>query len=126
MIPALHHHLPHRTSGSFGTSLAGRVAEWITTKWLRFDVFVVWIAVINSVIWQWSREPSSAIMSLIVSPIVAIVSYAILKTLFVIIWFIPGLNVVFGSLRLLYIWIFCRIIVQESPIVEIPLWAGKS
>lgn len=125
MIPTLHHHLPHRKHGSFGTSRIGRAAEFLTLNWLRFELFVVWIMVIVGAISQIIRDPPGAIMLFAFSPVAAAIGYISLKIMFVVIWFIPGPNIIFGGFRLLYIWIFCRIIVQKSPRIEIPLWAPK-
>jgi len=59
------------------------------------------------------------------SPIVAIMLSLTLTLMFWIAALIPGAGVLFGWTRLIYSGVFCRLIVQEAPDVETPLWSSK-
>jgi hypothetical protein len=122
--PVLTYHLPHRRAGSFGASAPGLVAEWITTTWLRFGVFLYWILVLFCTTLSPLPGLDRALV-LVASPVVAFFLHGGIVLAGWIAYFVPGSGVVFGVLRLVYLRLFSRLIVQEAPEVELPLWRGR-
>jgi hypothetical protein len=121
--PALHIDLPYRRNGSFGTSQAGLVAEWITATWVRFNIFVCWIFLVLALLSAPERAGQGGrLLMLIVSPLAAVMLYAAMIIGFSIFYFVPVAKVVAGYARLLYLWLFCRLIAQKAPVIELPLW----
>jgi len=124
--PQMHYHLPYRKAGSFGTSVPGQIAEWLTTTWFRFGAFVTWWVALPFIMSATPGNPLATAGMLLVSPIIAALLYAMFKAALAIVYFIPITNVVMGYLRLGYIWLFSRIIVQEAPEIVLPVWSSRS
>jgi hypothetical protein len=120
-LPVLRHKLPNRRSGSFGSSVLGQTMEWTTATWLRFKFAIlcmIFIVVALSV----GGRALERLEFLLLSPFIAIIMLLFLKIFGVIVYFIPGPNRVFGWLRLLFFWTFSRLIVQQAPELDMPLW----
>lgn len=122
MPPKAQYRLPNRAAGSFGLSPLGQVAEWITSRWITFDLFVAWAAVILISASQFTHDPTLSLLLILTSPVGALALYVATKILISITWFIPLVGPIVGIVRLTYIWTFCRIIVEPSPQIEISLW----
>ena len=119
--PVLTYHLPHRVAGTFGASAVGAVAEWMTTSWLRFGVFVSWLWVVLFVLGS-GLPLESRLLYIITSPLIAVFLYGAFALAALIGYFIPGMGILFGIIRLGYFRLFSRLIVQEAPEIELPLW----
>ena len=122
--PAFEYELPHRQPGRFGSSRLGKSMEWTTTTWLRFNLFVCWLVVL-SMIAGGVITGRPVLSTLLFSPLAGLVMLAAIQVAGWIGAFIPGLSVVFGLFRLLYVWAFCRLIVQPAPRVHMPLWFAR-
>src|ERR1700730_16881968 len=97
--PNLRYRLRSRSPGSFGKSRLAKAAEWITTTWVRFDIFCAWIGcfivILATPVPNYAAVVSKLPM-LILSPLVAIIIYIFLKAVSIILYFVPGLNVAVG------------------------------
>jgi hypothetical protein len=124
--PVLHHHLPHRRAGSFGTSIPGQVAEWLTTTWFRFGSFATWWLILPLIMSGTPGNPLATAGMLVVSPILAAGFYVTLKGSLMILYFVPVTRVVVAYARLAWLWVFSRLIVQEAPEIALPMWSARS
>ena len=125
LVPTLHYRLPHREPGAFGTSKFGRIAEWVTNTWPRFNVLMCWIFIVAMLIIGPGRLPSPAPMLFLVSPLAAVILYVAIVIVGWIFYVVPKVNVVVGVARLAYLWLFCRLVVQRAPTIEIPAWISR-
>lgn len=120
-VPIIRHKLKSRRAGTFGLSGSGRVAEWVTRTWFRFECFlsaVLSIALVASL----EGLPIEKLGIALLSPVGAVVFVITLKVLGAVSYFVPGINKVFGWSRLAFVWIFSRLIVEEVPEIDMPLW----
>jgi hypothetical protein len=119
--PRLRYRLPHRTAGSFGHSAIGRAGEWLTASWPRFGTFLSWLTI---VLFAFSSSQSDYELLLVLasSPLLAIFVYVGCVLAGWISYFIPVTGTLFGIIRLFYLWLFSRLIVEEAPEVEFDLW----
>jgi hypothetical protein len=125
-VPTLHYELPRRKPGSFGISPVGQVAEWFTTTWPRFNIFVCWAAIVLLLLIVPGQPPhSSKLEMLLVSPLAAPLLYVVIVLTSWVAYTIPALNFVFGAGRMLYLWLFCRLIVQPAPHLALPAWLSE-
>lgn len=126
-VPTLHHKLPHRTAGSFGGSLAGRAAEWLTTSWLRFESGLMWALIV----WVTMATPWPnfiiRLAVLLMSPLAAVFLLFSLKGAAWVIYLVPislfGQTLGWG--RIAFLRTFSRLVVEPAPDVEMPLWIGR-
>jgi len=122
--PGLYYSLPHRVAGSFGNSPVGQIAEWITASWARFGAFVSWLVIV-AVVLSGAFPVGESALILITSPILAVFLYGGTVLAGWIAYFIPLTGFLFGVTRLCCLRLFCRLIVQQAPQVEIPLWHSR-
>lgn len=120
--PVLHHHLPHRKAGSFGTSGVGQVAEWLTTTWFRFGSFITWCLILPVIASFATENAFGALGMLMASTILAAGCYLILQFSLMILYFVPVTNIVIAYARIALLWIFSRLVVQEAPEIALPMW----
>ena len=118
--PDLHYRLRSRPVGSFGRSPLGRIAESVTLSWFRFEVFLLWMIVVCAA--TSAQNMSSALLILIASPATALTLWVLIKLLGWIFYFIPAVGRFWGWGRLLFLTLFSRLIVQEPPGIDLPLW----
>ena len=121
--PELHYSLPARTAGSFGSSLPGRIAESFTLTWFRFEVFLAWIVVILAALLGSSQSAAQPLLTVITSPIMAVAIWALMKLTGWIFYFLPGIGQLWGWGRLMFLWAFSRLVVQQAPTIDIPAWS---
>lgn len=114
---SLHHTFPSRTPGGFGG-----VAEWVTTTWLRFNVLVSTLVFVPAVLASPTLSAGERVLMLALAPVGGLVLYFMVSMLFLVMLFTPGPSFIFGAIRLAYVWLFSRLIVQPAPDVEAPLW----
>jgi hypothetical protein len=119
--PSLTYSLPARTPGSFGASPVAALLEWLTQTWFRFGAFMLWIPLV-AVIASTPLTAAQKIAFFLLSPIAASFYLAMLRLLFFILLFIPGLGQIVGWSRLVYYYLFSRLICQPVPAVTLPLW----
>lgn len=65
---------------------------------------------------------NSRAFMLVLSPISAVVMYIILTILVFVAYWLPVVKIVSGFAQIVYLWIFCRLVVQPAPEVELPVW----
>ena len=126
-VPTLHHKLPHRTAGAFGSSLPGQAAEWLTTSWLRFESSLVWILILwVTVATPWPNLITGLAM-LLMSPLAAVFMLFTLKGAGWVIYLVPItlFSQVIGWGRIAFLWTFSRLVVEPPPDIEMPLWIGR-
>jgi hypothetical protein len=125
-VPYLHHKLGHRSPGSFGAGPIGKVFEWITATWLRFEVFLAWLFLLAIILSSGRSQPESALFAALISPIPAILMVLIFRLIVVALLILPlrPLAEGVGWVRLCFLTIFSRLIVEPAPDVEMPLWMG--
>jgi|GEM_PF-6249365 len=119
-VPVFHHRLPSRRPGFFGPSPAGRVAEALTRTWFRFEISLLWCAAAAAALA--APAPGQILLALLASPVTALALWVLFKLSSWIFYFIPGINKVWGYLRLGFKVVFSRLVVEEAPEVEMPLW----
>ncbi len=68
---------------------------------------------------------SSKLEMLLVSPLAAPLLYVVIVLTSWVAYTIPALNFVFGAGRMLYLWLFCRLIVQPAPHLALPAWLSE-
>jgi hypothetical protein len=122
-VPTLHYDLPRRRAGFFGGSPPGQAIEWITTTWLRFNIFLCWmLLVVLLVVGPMPSGRFSIFGMLLVSPIAAFILYVGIVLAGWIAYILPIANFLFAAARMAYLWIFCRLIVQPAPQISLPAW----
>jgi hypothetical protein len=125
-VPTLHYELPHRKAGAFGASGIGRVAEWLTTTWPRFNIFVCWVTLVLLLLVIPGAPPqSSKLAMLLVSPLAAPILYVVIVLTSWVAYTLPAVNFVFGTARMFYLWVFCRLVVQPAPEIALPAWLSE-
>jgi hypothetical protein len=125
-VPTLHYELPHRNAGAFGLSDFGRMAEWITTTWPRFNIFVCWVTLVFLLLAVPGAPPqSSKLEMLLISPLAAPILYVVVVLTSWVAYTLPGMNFVFGAARMFYLWAFCRLVVQPAPHLAFPAWLSE-
>lgn len=67
-------------------------------------------------------SPAQLLLGLLLSPLTALALWALLKLSGFTFYFIPGINKVWGYLRLGFRLAFSRVVVEEAPMIEMPLW----
>jgi len=123
--PALHYHLPARRAGSFGSSPIGRIAESVTLTWFRFEILLLWLALVAGFLAMSLNDWSSALRALLFSPVMALALWVLLKLTGWLFYFVPGVGRAWGWGRLMFIWLFSRAVVEPAPDIELPLWSTK-
>lgn len=125
MTPGFRYNLPSRVAGSFGSSKPGKIAEFVTLSWLRLELTLCWAASVALAI----VGPSPAISGLgdrvylvLLSPIAAIMLWLTLKAVSLVLYFVPGVGMVWGLLRICFVRLFSRLIVQPAPTIVMPVW----
>jgi hypothetical protein len=121
----LNYTLPARKPGSFGLSLPGQVAEWVTTTWFRFSVFLIWVPTAAAILMS-SYSAIQKVGLLLVSPVAAAFYVALLRVILFALLFVPKIGPIFGWLRVLYYAAFSRLVCQPAPVITTPLWFGRS
>jgi hypothetical protein len=109
-----------RRAGSFGVSSAGRVAEWITTTWLRFTcaLFVLLLAVFVG----FSPAPlGQKVMLILLSPVAALFYWYGLLFCLLICRFLGMFGLVFAHILVIYFYLFSALIVQSPPTIALRL-----
>jgi hypothetical protein len=119
-VPTSRRRLPSRRSGSFGSSSAARIAESLTLTWFRFEIFLLWCAVAATA--PAAESSGQLLLALLLSPLTALVLWLLSKLAGWVFYFIPGINKLWGYLRLAFKVFFSRLVVEEAPEFEIPLW----
>lgn len=126
-LPTIHYKFPHRRPGTFGGSLPGDFAEWVTTTWLRFGIFVLWLIVAVVVLLTPSAiEGAPKILLLLISPLFAAFLFLALKLSRAIFYFLPVAGPIVGIAHLFYIRCFSHLIIEEAASVEFPLWYQRN
>lgn len=126
-VPTLHHKLPSRSEGSFGGSLFGRAAEWLTATWFRFEASLVWVGIV----WVTVATPWPSFITglaiLLMSPLVAVFMLFSLKGAGWVIYLVPItlFSQTLGWARIAFLWTFSRLVVEPAPDIEMPLWIGR-
>lgn len=123
--PDLHYTLTARSPGSFGSSLAGRVAETLTLTWFRFEVTLAWLLFAPFLIFSSSEDFGTKILMAAFSPIIAVVFWATLKSAGWVFYFLPGIGRVWGWGRIVFLWMFSKLVVQPAPGIDLPAWGFK-
>jgi len=109
-----------RTAGSFGTSPAGLVMEWITKTWLRFTCCLLSAVIV--LIALSSGAPASEKLTLIVlAPVMSIVYWYMLLFMLLLCQYLGLVGRVLAHVLVIYFFLFSRLVVQQSPKVELPL-----
>src|SRR5262245_32278096 len=98
-VPTYHYHFPRRKAGSFGSSRAGKVCEWLTVTWFRLDVFLTWIVLVMTIIVVPPPPDLPRIAMLLMSPLIAVVLRVSLYLFGWIVYFVPVLNVISALVR---------------------------
>ena len=113
---------PHRRLGSYGSGPVGQMAEWITLSWTRF-VCVMSSAFFVLIAQATAPFPENFVLSL-ASPIMAAFWIGGWKVVY---WFslVSGICpfakvIAFGRIALYRV--FSRLIVEEAPEIEMPMW----
>jgi hypothetical protein len=119
--PSLTYALPARTPGSFGVSPIALVFDWLTQTWFRFGAFLLWIPLV-AVITSAPLPVTQKIAFFLLSPVAACFYLTVMRLLFFVLMFIPGLGQIVGWARLAYYYIFSRFICQPVPAITLPLW----
>jgi hypothetical protein len=60
--------------------------------------------------------------ALLASPLLAVIVVFALKVSGWIVYFMPGLNRMWGWGRLGFLWAFSRLVVEDAPMLELPVW----
>lgn len=123
--PKLHYSLPARTAGSFGSSALGRVAETVTLTWFRFEVFLVWLLLISAISAGTTEGFVSKLLLLVLSPVAALAIWILLKLTGWAFYFVPGMGKLWGWGRIIFLWLFSRVVAQEAPKFDFPLWHSR-
>lgn len=121
--PELHYHLPCRTAGSFGASTPGRVAESLTLTWFRFEVFLIWLALVPVIVASPAGSFTTRTLLALVSPLAAVAIWVLFKLTGWVLYLVPGLGKLWGWGRIAFLWAFSRLIVQPAPTIDIPAWS---
>ena len=120
--PALHYRLPSRRAGSFGQSPLGRIAENLTLTWFRFELTLLWILVLSlplAIPWP---NFGLALLSIAVSPLIALVLWALIKLSGWTLYFVPGVNRIWGWSHIIFLRVFSKLVVERAPEIELPAW----
>lgn len=123
--PELHYHLPSRTAGSFGSSMPGQVAESLTLTWFRFEVFLIWLAMVPFVAAGPADSFLSRLFLAILSPMAAAAFWVLLKLTGWVLYFVPGIGKLWGWGRMIFLWAFSRVVVQPAPTIDLPAWGNR-
>lgn len=123
--PELRYSLPARTAGSFGSSTLGRVAEALTLTWFRFEVFLVWLVLLLVIGASTTEDVPSKLVFLVLSPAAAVGVWILLKLTGWVFYFVPGMGKLWGWGRIIFLWLFSRVVVQEPPEFDFPLWHSR-
>ena len=126
-VPTLHYSLPARKAGAFGGSQIGRVAEWLTVSWLRLEATLVWIGLVAVLLMTPRENMVEAAGYLLLSPLLALLMLFVLKGAGWLVFLtpVPIFGRTLGGMRLAFLWIFSRLVVEPAPSVEMPLWIGR-
>lgn len=109
-----------RPRGSFGTSPVGRVAEWITTTWLRFTCFLI-VSIIVILVSPSNLATDQKALIILASPVFAIFYWYGLLFCILISRYLGIFGRVFANVLVIYIYLFSRLIAQRPPIVGLGL-----
>ena len=110
----------NRRRGSFGTSGFGRLAEWLTTTWLRFTCCIFSFLIIA--IAPAANLPLSGKLAMIIlAPIGATMYWYLFLFLLLISEYLGTVGRVLSRVLVVYFYIFSRLIVQPPPLVSLPL-----
>ena len=120
--PSLHYRLRSRQPGSFGTSRAGRVFEFVTLSWFRFEIALLWLGMAIALISAPWNNMSMMLIVMLFSPAVAFMLWFLMKSVGIVFYFLPGMNWVWGYGRIIFLTIFSRLVAQEAPEIEMPAW----
>lgn len=120
--PDLHYHLRSRTAGSFGTSPLGRIAESLTLTWFRFEFVLSWLVVLVGIVASLGLGTGAAALAILLSPMTALALWLLLKLTGWLFYFVPKIGPLWGWGRLLFLWLFSRLIVEPAPAIDLPAW----
>lgn len=109
-----------RRRGSFGTSPVGRIAEWVTTTWLRFTCLMFSILII-AIFPLANLPPNDKLVMVVFAPIGAAVYWYVLLFLLLVSEYLGTFGKVLSRVLVVYFYVFSRLIVQRPPIVSLPL-----
>ena len=118
--PTVEVHLPNRAKVPLGTSLPLLALDWLTQTWFRFNALVCWLVLVFILIGA-DVPFEKKILTFIVSPVAAPILYVMWSLSILTLSFIPIVKVPLGVLRLTYLRLFSRLIVQRVR-VEMPVW----
>jgi sterol desaturase/sphingolipid hydroxylase (fatty acid hydroxylase superfamily) len=109
-----------RRAGSFGTSSIGRVAEWVTTTWLRFTcalfvVVIVLVAILSPM------AAGQKLMLIVFAPIAALFYWYGLLVCLLICRFLGTFGAVLAHILVIYLYIFSALVVQPPPTIDLRL-----
>lgn len=123
--PTLHHRFPKRRAGAFGQGTIGRIAEALTKSWFRWNATLAWIVVVLAIIGAPGAGMGERIVLALASPIVAVVFAFSISITFWLASVLPGVGMAFGLIRLIYTALFSRLVVEEAPSLDAPLWISR-
>jgi hypothetical protein len=110
-----------RRPGSFGTSSAGRFAEWITTTWLRFTCLLFVIALCSTISILPNIPISQKLTLVLASPIAAIFYWYFFLLCLLVCRYLGTFGKVLAHVLIVYFYLFSRFVVQKPPIVTLSL-----
>ena len=113
--------LPNRTRGSFASFPFGKVAEYLTLSWLRFNVSLLVVVVVSAALISPAPIETKLLQVALAVP-AAFVIYPCVLVAVLICSVIPIVKVPIGLMRVLYYIVFSRLVVQKSPRLYIPAW----
>jgi hypothetical protein len=120
--PDLHYSLRARPAGSFGSSPIGRIAQNLTLTWFQFEASLLWLFVMaSSLALPWPSAGAAA-LAFVAAPITALALWILVKLTGWVFYFIPKVGPIWGWGRLIFLWSFSRMVVEQAPKIDLPLW----
>ena len=126
-VPTLHYKLSHRTPGSFGTSTLGRVAEWATASWYRFEYCTILLILVPCTVLLGNGNGLQHLATVLMSPLMALLLLWMLKITGWLSYMMPILPLgrAIAWSRIGFLFAFHRLIAEPTPGIEMPLWIGR-
>lgn len=109
-----------RRRGSFGTSTVGRIAEWITTTWLRFTC-LLFVVLIVMVVAPSDLPPDQKATVILLSPIMAVICWYVFLFFILVCRYLGTFGNVLAHVLIIYFYVFSGLVVQRPPIVGLGL-----
>lgn len=119
--PSLETTLPHRTSPFVPGTRLGRVLDFVTATWFRFNICITWLAVVLSIAVSPGLSFGTKLLAILVSPAAGLLAYLLLSALVGLCAFLPILKYPMGFLRIGYMTAFSRLVGQPIK-VSWPAW----